>query len=518
MSYNSIKPTLSILLDMQETTGTTAFDSSGNGRDATINGMGANPVTATGPGGYLTSAFDFNGTSHYVVSPSNTFLSATGFSVFGWRKQDTTAGAQQYIGSDQSAIGTRQLQFRGNGSGVEFIRFNPSVIVVSKLSATVVDTWDFVFGRFDNSSGSIAAKNDGASPGTDASTTNNNSAIQALFFGARSNGSSTDTYLNGKLAGMGAAPYPLTDAEFQEMRFGPEPVNTVAGTLGADGSYNVGTWDSQGNGTIEYEVVAVNDAGSVIDSVALSATTSGTMNISAESGNTVYLLVRASNDGGYDVGDYGLSGDGYYELDSVVAASGGGGSVENGLTLTNSFSPVSQIASGAVARTQNAVFACDFTGLVGSSGGLIYEQGAVANGSYVGFRANGDFVVRSGTGGTPWQVTTAYLLVPAASAPSGSGTLVWEFAVGTPGTVRAWWNGSELTGTGQSANFNSWAGSDAGGYFLKSASIVIGEFATAVPYATASDLRYYQNQLVIGGTGGGFQPAWAAYSNGVLCA
>lgn len=193
-------------------------------------------------------------------------------------------------------------------------------------------------------------------------------------------------------------------------------------------------------------------------------------------------------------------------------------SVENGLTLTNSFSPVSQIASGAVARTQNAVFACDFTGLVGSSGGLIYEQGAVANGSYVGFRANGDFVVRSGTGGTPWQVTTAYLLVPAVSAPSGSGTLVWEFAVGTPGTVRAWWNGSELTGTGQSANFNSWAGSDAGGYFLKSASIVIGEFATAVPYATASDLRYYQNQLVIGGTGGGFQPAWAAYSNGVLCA
>jgi hypothetical protein len=175
-------------------------------------------------------------------------------------------------------------------------------------------------------------------------------------------------------------------------------------------------------------------------------------------------------------------------------------SVENGLTLTNSFSPVSTIASGAVARTQNAVFAVDFTGLVGSSGGLIYEQGAVANGSYVGFRANGDFVVRSGTGGTPWQVTTAYLLVPAASAPSGSGTLVWEFAVGTPGTVRAWWNGSELTGTGQSANFNSWAGSDAGGYFLQSASIVIGEFATAVPYATASDLRYYQNQLVIGGT------------------
>src|SRR6056300_1636034 len=51
---------------LQETTGTTANDETGS-YDGTITGMGSNPVTRTGPNGYLTSAFDFVPTGDKVT-------------------------------------------------------------------------------------------------------------------------------------------------------------------------------------------------------------------------------------------------------------------------------------------------------------------------------------------------------------------------------------------------------------------------------------------------------------------
>ena len=48
-------------LKLQETTGTTAVDSSSNSNDGTITGMGPDPSFASGPNNWLPSAYDFDG-------------------------------------------------------------------------------------------------------------------------------------------------------------------------------------------------------------------------------------------------------------------------------------------------------------------------------------------------------------------------------------------------------------------------------------------------------------------------
>lgn len=146
--------------------------------------------------------------------------------------------------------------------------------------------------------------------------------------------SPTGEYLNAAVAGFAVFDTHLSDAEEANAFLGPE-LNYVSGaTLGSDGAYNIGTWalpapfDSVSNGTPTYIVSAVNTAGDVIGS---DTTSSGSIDISEENGNTVYLMVRVTNNGGYDIGDkatrtsgFGSSGDGYYEIASVTAGGGGG--------------------------------------------------------------------------------------------------------------------------------------------------------------------------------------------------
>lgn len=151
----------------------------------------------------------------------------------------------------------------------------------------------------------------------------------------RGTASPTGEYLNAAVAGFAVFNTHLSDAEEANAFLGPE-LNYVSGaTLGSDGAYNIGTWAlpapfaSVSNGSPTYIVSAVNAAGDVIGS---DTTSSGSIDISEENGNTVYLVVRASNSGGYDIGDkatrtssFGSSGDGYYEIASVTAGGGGGG-------------------------------------------------------------------------------------------------------------------------------------------------------------------------------------------------
>ena len=170
---------------------------------------------------------------------------------------------------------------------------------------------------------------------------------------------------------------------------------------------------------------------------------------------------------------------------------------ESGLTLTSSIAPSASIPSATYANTSPAVLAMDIQGLDGSSGGLIFEHGGTGNGSYVGFTSGGDFIIQCGVGDVIPDTDVGYVVVDAASAPSGTGTLVVELKV-LPCRVRVWWNGVEIgTPVDAVVSRSSWTGVSSGSYATSSSSAVAGgNISTVVNLTTISDLRYYGNQTV----------------------
>ena len=95
-----------------------------------------------------------------------------------------------------------------------------------------------------------------------------------------------------------------TSGERLDYAAGPEPLNTVAPTLNSAGDWTVGTWDSQGNGSLTYTVTLHDDADdSLVATIQTdSATTSGNClsDLETAGAGTYYITVAASNDGGND--------------------------------------------------------------------------------------------------------------------------------------------------------------------------------------------------------------------------
>lgn len=178
---------------------------------------------------------------------------------------------------------------------------------------------------------------------------------------------------------------------------------------------------------------------------------------------------------------------------------------EDGLTLTSEHAVDTVVNLTGPQRAGNFTVAMDFTGLDGSTGGLIWEQGGTTIGAFVGFRANGDFIFRIGSGAAPWNAGTAYIQ-DSSGTVAGDGTLVVEGRTGSTGQVRAWWNGVPIgTPVDSSTSVANWAGSDAGAFLRSSGSMVIGELSTPLEspgqYTTVSTLRFYDSEVTA--TGGG---------------
>ena len=157
--------------------------------------------------------------------------------------------------------------------------------------------------------------------------------------------------------------------------------------------------------------------------------------------------------------------------------------------------------------TVDTVFAMDVTGLDGSSGGRVLSLGGATSGASAGFRANGNFVVRAGSGasdggGASWPATTSYVEL-AAGVIDGDGTLVIEFTTaGNTDDIRVWWNG-ELVGRSSvdgATRGISDAWGNAGSYYLSAAGLANPtgtDFVLTKPaFTTASDLRVYSGATV----------------------
>lgn len=100
---------------LDENTGTTANDSSGNGVTGTIMGtvLGSNWVA-----GKTGSAFSFNGTNNYITTDSYQVANNNAFTVAGWIKTSSTANARIYYeGSSLSSSRYMYIDVNENVTG-----------------------------------------------------------------------------------------------------------------------------------------------------------------------------------------------------------------------------------------------------------------------------------------------------------------------------------------------------------------------------------------------------------------
>lgn len=168
---------------------------------------------------------------------------------------------------------------------------------------------------------------------------------------------------------------------------------------------------------------------------------------------------------------------------------------EAGLTLTSTTSPNND---PVVNENLPCVLAFDAVGLDGSSGGFIFEAGGPATAGFIGFRADGTLIIRAGSGNEPWSTATSYYeIVNGSDIVKGNGTLVVEFSIDFPG-VRAYWNRVSLGTAVPATSGTKWGGTGPGNYLgILTSGLPNGEDGSIpLVYATASDLRYYENQAL----------------------
>jgi hypothetical protein len=129
-------------------------------------------------------------------------------------------------------------------------------------------------------------------------------------------------YWDGGIAGTMVFNRALSKAEINELRLGPEPINTVApvlsgtATQGQTLSVTDGIWgldapfSSGSNGTIYYSYQWTrSDNNSGLNETNISGATSSSYTLAAgDVGKYIRCYVRAGNDGGYDVGPGTASG------------------------------------------------------------------------------------------------------------------------------------------------------------------------------------------------------------------
>ncbi|MFN5064050.1 MAG: LamG-like jellyroll fold domain-containing protein, partial [Pseudomonadota bacterium] len=310
---------------LQESTGTAATDSSSRGRNGAISGMGSNPTTATGPNNWLPSSFDFDGTDDYVDIASNVGLTQYPFSLVLFIRPDQFFAAYQ-----ASAISLLRItNFRpyysifANSSGqAEVSARNPTQYQAASSSTLSTSSWTHVAAVYE----SFTSKKLLINGTVEANLTTGVSldpSVDRLFIGRLRNFVGyPSNFWDGRIAGVMAFNRALSKAEVNELRLGPEPINTVApvlsgtATQGQTLSVTTGTWgldapfSSGSNGTIYYSYQWTrSDNNSGLNETNISGATSSSYTLAAgDVGKYIRCYVRAGNDGGYDVGPGTASG------------------------------------------------------------------------------------------------------------------------------------------------------------------------------------------------------------------
>jgi len=160
-------------------------ESSGNAIDSVGSNDAVNTAT-TYSTGKINNGADFNGTTSILQAPSDTYLSATAFSVSFWLKTSyTSATALMAVASDDGTS-NRLYQIGVTSSAIRFIRFDSGNNVVSNFTTTGVNVsdgaWHLVQAVFNGSSSVVYVDN--VSRGSDAVSTNNNASSFGMSIGS----------------------------------------------------------------------------------------------------------------------------------------------------------------------------------------------------------------------------------------------------------------------------------------------------------------------------------------------
>ena len=330
---------------LQETTGTTASDESGNDRDGTISGMGSNPVTAAGPNGWLPSAFDFDGVDDGVMIPHGTWLNQQRLTMFGWFRSNATQEDQAYLIGRPVATSPTRVPFRmyfrvgttgaGEIEGLNAGFFESTSYLAQDAEGIAITNDQWFFYALTIKDGPDNLTLELQRDGTVVDSQDYSASVPIASVSLRIGSENNRRFFNGRIAGCGTTSRAWTKAERGQTKDGPEPINTVApgapsgtATEGETLTAATGTWglpspfSSGTNGTITYayQWTRSNDA-SGTGEVDISGATSATYTlVSADVGKFIRCRIRASNTGGHDP-DADTNGG----LTAEIQAAGGGG-------------------------------------------------------------------------------------------------------------------------------------------------------------------------------------------------
>ena len=131
---------------LDETTGTTAADSSGNGNDGTVIGTDFNTDSVTG---VLNSALNFEG-GHITINDDPSLDLITNFTLSAWIKRSVTGQTDNII----NKAGGSYVLFIENDDTLRLTRQGVGEIVIS--TTTITDTeWHHVVATYDGTIGKL---------------------------------------------------------------------------------------------------------------------------------------------------------------------------------------------------------------------------------------------------------------------------------------------------------------------------------------------------------------------------
>ena len=299
----------------QETSGTSLADDTGVG-PTLISSVDISTATEAGPipGGYLANAYSAVSGNNATVASSGTWQATT---FLGWinRRTGFGSGVRNPIAGVEAGdpyIAPRvrtaadpdcELESATNITG-------PTVTDRWGNAGHTAGTWDHFSLRTGVTPGLLQTLSGTVDPAPSSVNTVGTGSYNRIWFGtARRYGGGTNLgNFNGGIAGFALFNRRLTDAEVDEHRLGPEPLNVVppsiTGTpsVGETLSADSDVWDSQSNGIVvrSYQWYRADDELGTNEAPIAGATAKTYVVDPADDGKHLRVLVRGDNDGGYD--------------------------------------------------------------------------------------------------------------------------------------------------------------------------------------------------------------------------
>ena len=202
---------------LDEDSGDTAVDYSGNNNDGTINDGGDSTVPgAIGP--LSQSAYQFDGSNDYVDIGDKPSLNISGSQTISvWVHLNAVQDSEWNIVAGKAESGNEQADIRtdnNNGSLIFLVRDSGGNYHTADTNINTTGQWIHVVGVFDSSSQEIRIYSDGSLKSTtnigDSSLNQNNSPFQ---IGARAYDSGSESYFAGSISEVRIYNHALTQQE-----------------------------------------------------------------------------------------------------------------------------------------------------------------------------------------------------------------------------------------------------------------------------------------------------------------